>query len=105
MFDRVFREIAALKDIKLEEVVSLWNAGLFDTSKRRCLSIQVSSQTSNGKQSAGSLPSQSERDILLVHKTLDQWQLAPLPPATELKSLGLGQLYEYFAVSPRQTKE
>ena len=89
MFDRVFREIATLKDAQLQDVIAMWTDGLLDTTKRRCLNIQVTSQTPSESRNSGSFPTQSEKDVLLVHESLDQWQRAPFPPASELKSLGL----------------
>ena len=97
MFDRVFREIEMVKEITLQDIVELWNDGLLEMSKRRCLNVQVSSQVSSelggGKNPKDNIPVQSEKDILVMHDALDEWQIPPLPPHTELETLGLQDLY------------
>jgi hypothetical protein len=97
MFDRVFREIEMVKEITLGDIVSQWNTGLLDISKRQCLNVQVTSQVPSKSSVSGghtnALPSQSERDILVIHDSLEEWQVPPLPPQTELKKMGLQELY------------
>ena len=97
MFDRVFREIEMVKEITLQDIVELWNDGLLEMSKRRCLNVQVSSQVSSelggGKNPKDNIPVQSEKDILVMHDALDEWKIPPLPPHTELETLGLQDLY------------
>ena len=47
MFDRVFREIETVKAISLQDIISQWNTGMVDVSKRQCLNVQVTSQVTS----------------------------------------------------------
>ena len=95
MFDRVFREIETVKAISLQDIISQWNTGMVDVSKRQCLNVQVTSQVTSESNDGhmNFTPIQSEKDILPMHDSLEEWQLPPLPPKTELEKLGLQRLY------------
>ena len=68
---------------------------MVDVSKRQCLNVQVTSQVTSESNDGhmNFTPIQSEKDILPMHDSLEEWQLPPLPPKTELEKLGLQRLY------------
>ena len=83
MFDRIEREIKQIKNIKLSEIIEIWESKMINRKSRRCFTVMVEPNKFSNK------VTNKEDDIQGIRTSLKSYGQPQMPPFEKTESMGI----------------